>query len=237
MSANLNAEINLNQFALKLLESTYGLEFICVLIFLVVMVSSIYFLAKSGVISGLRDYSDYKRRKKNEYIDEQENLLKEDTLTEFSNELKYHLKVAKLANYLNVKNKDIDLLKYILSCCDKDRAVRLYKRGQEYLEKDEVSRKYELKKKYTKNKIKWYGYCGTILYIFINAIGCAPYIVITYISFVYSESISTLPSDLNYLLICFFMIFFIISMFVLWHFLKPEAAKNFLELEKINLSS
>lgn len=105
------------------------------------------------------------------------------------------------------------------------------------MEKDEVSRKYELKKKYTKNKIKWYGYCGTILYFFINAIGCAPYIVITYISFVYSESISTLPSDLNYLLICFFMIFFIISMFVLWHFLKPEAAKNFLELEKINLSS
>lgn len=130
MSANLNAELNLNQFALKILESAYGLEFTCVIIFLIVVVASIYFIAKSGVITGLREFSEHRRRKRNEQINEQENLLVGDTLLEFSDELQYHLKVSKLANYLNIKNKDIDLLKYILSCRDKDKAVRLYKIGK-----------------------------------------------------------------------------------------------------------
>lgn len=234
MSANLNAELNLNQFALKILESTYGLEFICVIIFLVVIVASIYFIAKSGLISGLREHGEHKRRKRNEHINEQENLLIGDMLLEFSDELKYHLKVSKLANYLNIKNKDIDLLKYILSCRDKDRAVRLYKIGKAYLEKDEESHKYKLKKKYTENKIKLYGYLGTVLYIFINIFGCTPYIVVTYLRFSYNKNNSAISNDLNYLLFFFFMIFFVISMFVLWHYLRPEAAKNFLEMEKIN---
>ncbi|MGD9699298.1 MULTISPECIES: hypothetical protein [unclassified Acinetobacter] len=66
MSANLNAELNLNQFALKILESAYGLEFTCVIIFLIVVVASIYFIAKSGVITGLREFSEHRRRKRNE---------------------------------------------------------------------------------------------------------------------------------------------------------------------------
>lgn len=175
MSANLNAELNLNQFALKILESAYGLEFTCVIIFLIVVVASIYFIAKSGVITGLREFSEHRRRKRNEQINEQENLLVGDTLLEFSDELQYHLKVSKLANYLNIKNKDIDLLKYILSCRDKDKAVRLYKIGKKYLEKDKESCKYKLKKKYTLKRIKWYGYWGTILY-FLRAfkILCQP---------------------------------------------------------------
>lgn len=234
MAANLNTELNLNQVALKILESSYGLEFICVIIFLIVVVASIYFVAKSGIFSGLREYSDHRRRKRNEYINEQENLLAGDVMLEFSDELKYHLKVSKLANYLNIKNKDIDLLKYILSCRDKDRAVRLYKIGKAYLEKDEVSQKYQLKKKYTEKRIKLYGYLGTILYILINVLGCAPYIVVTYLRFTYNKNGSAIPNDLNYLLFSFFIIFFVVSMFILWHLLRPEAAKNFLEMEKIN---
>lgn len=234
MSANLNAELNLNQFAVKILESTYGLEFTYVIIFLIVVVASIYFIAKSGVITGLREFSEHKRRKRNEQINEQENLLIGDTLLEFSDELKYHLKVSKLANYLNIKNKDIDLLKYILSCRDKDKAVRLYKIGKEYLEKDEESHNYKLKKKYTLKRIKLCGYWGTILYILINIFGSSPYLVVTYLRFNYRERSFTVSNDLNFLMFFFFMIFFVISMFVLWHYLRPEAAKNFLEMEKIN---
>jgi len=234
MSANLNAELNLNQFALKILESAYGLEFTCVIIFLIVVVASIYFIAKSGVITGLREFSEHRRRKRNEQINEQENLLVGDTLLEFSDELQYHLKVSKLANYLNIKNKDIDLLKYILSCRDKDKAVRLYKIGKKYLEKDKESCKYKLKKKYTLKRIKWYGYWGTILYFLINIFGSTPYLVVTYLRFAHREEGFTISNDLNYLMFFFFMIFFLISMLVLWHYLKPEAAKNFLEMEKID---
>jgi hypothetical protein len=234
MSANLNAELNLNQFALKIIESAYGLEFTCVIIFLIVVVASIYFIAKSGVITGLREFSEHRRRKRNEQINEQENLLVGDTLLEFSDELQYHLKVSKLSNYLNIKNKDIDLLKYILSCRDKDKAVRLYKIGEEYLEKDKESNNYKLKTKYTLKRIKWYGYWGTILYILINIFGSTPYLVVTYLRFAYREDGFTASNDLNYLMFFFFMIFFLISMFVLWYYLRPEAAKNFLEMEKIN---
>lgn len=157
-----------------------------------------------------------------------------DTLLEFSDELQYHLKVSKLANYLNIKNKDIDLLKYILSCRDKDKAVRLYKLGKDYLEKDKESNNYKLKTKYTLKRIKWYGYLGTILYFLINIFGSTPYLVVTYLRFAYKEEGFTVSNDLNYLMFFFFMIFFMISMFVLWHYLRPEAAKNFLEMEKIN---
>src|SRR5690606_18146318 len=234
MAANLNTKLNLNQFALKILESAYGFEFICIIISFIVVVASIYFIAKSGVISGLREYSEHRRKKHNEHISEQENLLIGDSLLEFSDELKYHLKVSKLANYLNIKNKDIDLLKYILSCREKDKAVRLYKIGKDYLEKDSESKNYRLKKKYTLKKIKFYESLGTVLYILINVLGLSPYLILTYLKFRYSEQNSNIPNELNYLVFFIFIIFFVISLFVLWHYLKPEAAKNFLEMEKIN---
>jgi len=234
MSANLNAELNLNQFALKILESAYGFEFICVIIFIIVVVASIYSIAKSGVISGLREYSEHRRRKQNEHINEQENLLIGDSLLEFSDELKYHLRVSKLSNYLNIKNRDIDLLKYILSCREKDRAVRLYKIGKDYLEKDVENKNYKLKKKYTLKKIKFYESLGTVLYILINVLGSSPYLILTYLKFKYSEQNFTVSNELNYLIFFIFIIFFVISLFVLWHYLKPQAAKNFLEMEKIN---
>ncbi|CAM9250597.1 hypothetical protein [Acinetobacter pseudolwoffii] len=65
MAANLNTELNLNQFALKILESAYGFEFICIIISFIVVVASIYFIAKSGVISGLREYSRSPAKVKN----------------------------------------------------------------------------------------------------------------------------------------------------------------------------
>src|SRR5690606_7127949 len=205
MSANLNAELNLNQFALKILESAYGFEFICVIIFIIVVVASIYFIAKSGGISGLREYSEHRWRKQNEHINEQENLLIGDSLLEFSDELKYHLKVSKLANYLNIKNRDIDLLKYILSCREKDRTVRLYKIGKDYLEKDVESKNYKLKKKYTLKKIKFYESLGTVLYILINVLGLSPYLILTYLKFRYSEQNSNIPNELNYLVFFIFI--------------------------------
>src|SRR5690606_40139628 len=97
--------------------------------------------------------------------------------------------------YLNIINKDIDLLKYILSCREKDKAVRLYKIGKDYLEKDSESKNYRLKKKYTLKKIKFYESLGTVLYILINVLGLSPYLILTYLKFRYSEQNSNIPNE------------------------------------------
>ena len=235
MAANFNTDLDLNNIALIILGSAYGLEFICVLVVIFVLVASIYFIAKSGFISSLREHSEHRRKKRNELITDQEKLLDDKFLTEFSSDLEYHIKVSKLENYLNIKNRDIDLLKYILSCRNKDKAVKLYKIGKEYLEKDNLSNNYKLKPKYTVKRLKFYENFGTFIYFTMNALGAVPYIVLSFLNIFYKEYRLAITSDLLYLAIFFFIGVFVFSMFVLWGFLKPEAAKNFLELEKIDI--
>jgi len=99
------------------------------------------------MVAGIREYSDHRRKKRNEQITEQEKLFEDEFLKEYTRELEYHVKVSKLENYLNIKNKDLDLLTYILSCRDRVRAVRLYKIGKNHLEKEKGSCTYKLKEK------------------------------------------------------------------------------------------
>lgn len=231
---SINANIDLNTVILRLLESPVGLVFLCLIMLGILLVFAIYFIAKSGFISGLREHSEHRNKKINDQITEQEKLLNDTFLTDFKDQLTYHIKVSKLENYLNIRNRDMDLLKYILSCCNKEKAVKLYKIGKDYLNKDPESNTYKLKPKYTKKRIKLYGILGTTLYFIINFIGAGPYIAINLLKFFYRDETFTVSDNLNYLMLFFFIIFFVISFLVLWHFLRPEAAKNFLELEKIN---
>lgn len=114
-----NINFDLNAFIEKIQNSAYGIELIVGITVIVVLVISIYFLAQSGVVSGIRDYSDHRRKKRNEIITEHQKLLKDKILKDYSSDLEYHIKVSKLENYLNIKNKDLDLLTYILSCRDR----------------------------------------------------------------------------------------------------------------------
>ncbi|MND72387.1 hypothetical protein D3C80_639350 [compost metagenome] len=68
MAANFNTDLDLNNIASIILGSTYGLEFICVLLVIFVLVASIYFIAKSGFISSLREHSEHRIKKINELI-------------------------------------------------------------------------------------------------------------------------------------------------------------------------
>ncbi|OTG62630.1 hypothetical protein B9T25_14345 [Acinetobacter sp. ANC 4470] len=164
MAANINSTFDLTPLALKIAESTYGAVFFSVVVVLIVSGYVLSMLLKSGIITSFAEHSEHRRKKRNELITDQEKLLDDMSLTEFSSDLKYHIKVSKLENYLNIKNRDIDLLKYILSCRNKDKAVKLFKLGKEYLEKDNVSNNYRLKPKYTVKRLKFYENFGTSIF-------------------------------------------------------------------------
>ena len=234
MAVNLNGDLDATQVFLKILEQNYGLELIYALIVIAALVAATYFIAKSGVVAGIRDYSDHRRKKRNEQITEQEKLLEDEFLKEYASELEYHVKVSKLENYLNIKNKDLDLLSYIITCRDRVRAVRLFKIGKNYLEKDEENKLYKLKPKYTEKKLKSYSFWGAFWYILINTVGASPIILITVLPIFYREQLPAISNSVFTVLFLFFIAVFIFSMYVLWGFLKPEAAQNFLKLEKIN---
>jgi len=230
----LNASIDLNSVITKIQNSAYGIEFICVITTIIVLVTCIYFLTKAGVFSGILEFSNHRRKKRNEIIAEQEKLLEDDFLKEYSSELEYHIKASKLSNYLNVKNKDLDLLTYILSCRNKERAVRLYKLGQEYLEKDEEAGQYKLQTKYTQKRINTHFWVGTTLYVLINVLGAGPFLYLSYLKFQFRHETFTIPDSLYMSILFFFIAFFVVSLLVLWESMRPTAAKNFLEMEKIS---
>lgn len=234
MAVNLNGDLDATQVFLKILEQNYGLELIYALIVIAALVASTYFIAKSGVVAGIRDYSDQRRKKRNEQITEQEKLLEDEFLKEYASELKYHVKVSKLENYLNIKNKDLDLLSLIMSCRDRVKAVRLFKIGKDYLEKDEETSLYKLKPKYTEKKLKSASLWGTFWYFLINIVGASPLILIILLPIFYKEQAPMISNSVFIAVFLFYIAVFIFSMYVLWGFLKPEAAQNFLKLEKIN---
>lgn len=230
----LNASVDLNSVITKIQNSAYGIEFICVITTIIVLVTCIYFLTKAGVFSGIRDFSEHRTRQRNKQIAEQEKLLTDDFLKEYASELEYHIKASKLSNYLNVKNKDLDLLTYILSCRNKERAVRLYKLGQEYLEKDEAAGQYKLQPKYTQKRINIHFWVGTTLYVVINVLGASPFLYLSYLKFKFRHETFTIPDSLYMSILFFFIAFFVVSLLVLWESMRPTAAKNFLEMEKIS---
>ncbi len=234
MATNITGELDITQILLKILEQTYGFEVLYTIIIVGTIVASTYFIAKSGLITGIRDYSEHRRKKRNEQIAEQEMLLEDKFLKKYTKELDYHVKVAKLENYLNIKNKDLDLLTYILSCRNRLKAVSLYKKGKDYLEKDKVTKQYKLKSKYTPKRLKLYSYWGTFIYFAINFVGAGPYILLTYLRYIYKKEGTEISYNVDLILFGFFIAVFLFSLYVLWGFLKPEAAQNFLKLEKIS---
>ncbi len=234
MAANINGTFDFTTIILKLIDSTYGIVFFSIVVFLLISGYVISILLKSGVVSSFTTFSDHWKEQRNKQIVDQEKLLNDEFLKEFSTEINYHIKASKLSNYLNIKNKDLDLLTYILSCRNKERAVRLYKIGRDYLEKDEVAGLYKLKKNYTEKKIKLYSTLGTVFYVLINFIGLSPFMIIQYFRLIYRHNNLNIPNDLYSSMFYFFIVFFIIALMVLWKFLKPTAAKNFLEIEKIS---
>lgn len=226
MAINLNAD----PIVSKVVGGPYGIEFIYIFIIVSSIVAILYFIAKSGFILNLIEFLEYRSQRIDKEIAAQEKILEDDSLAEFKSQLEYHVKVSKLARFLNIDNNDIDLLNYILSCKDHKKAVRLYNLGKDYLEKDSVNKIYKIKPKFDDAKIKKYTRWATISYFLISFIGALPFLM----EVPYRISRNELPlisTQIMYFVI--FIVFLLIAMTVLRKYLKPEAAKNFLELEKI----
>ncbi|MBJ9903654.1 hypothetical protein [Acinetobacter bereziniae] len=228
----INATFDLNKFIDQYINFNSGITFFNALFIIFIIILAFYFIGKSGLLSGLREHSEYKRKKIKYTIEDQEELLKDESLKDFKKYLEYHLKVTKLGNYLKFKENDIDLLKYIISCRNKNKAIRLYSFGQKYIEKD--NSKFRLKKGLTNKKIKKSVLIGDVLYFSIASIGALPFLSILIVPLFFPELRMEINQKLMTPSIILFLVFLFIALLVLWKYLKPEAAQNFLELEKIS---
>lgn len=230
MAASINTDVNLNPVVIRLLESEWGLLFICIMIFLLVIGGFVYLLAKSGVMSGFTAYTEHTSKKFHKEIEYKEELLSDESLIEFKDLMEYHVKVSKLENFLKFKNKDIDLLKYALYCRDSRKALKLYIRGKDFLEKDKKTNSFKLKNKMTVDKIKIREKIALIIYCLLNFIGTLPYIgqVIIIIFKISEVNWFSLKDQL-----IIFIVLLVFSFIVVTFLLSPRAAQSFLELEKI----
>lgn len=228
----INATFDLNKFIDQYINFNSGISFFNALFIIFIIILAFYFIGKSGLLSGLREHSEYKRKKIKYTIEDQEELLKDESLKDFKKYLEYHLKVTKLGNYLKFKENDIDLLKYIISCRNKNKAIRLYSFGQKYIEKD--NSKFRLKKGLTDVKVKKSALIGNILYFSIAIFGSLPILTCLFTPVFHPELKELIAQKLEMPSIIFFFVFLFIAMLILWKYLKPEAAQNFLELEKIS---
>lgn len=230
MAANVDAKVDLNVFLNEIMKSEFGLIFICALLLIIVIVASLHIFWKSGLLSHFQVYSELSNKKFLREIEHKEELLNDESLSEFKGEMAYHIKVSKLENFLKFKNKDIDLLRYILSCRDSARAIRLYKKGSQYLEKDLETKAYRLVPDYTKEKVEriekrtYYWYFG------LNIVGMLPFFL---------KLISSLNKSWTFIEfktsdgLLFFILMFLVSLIYTFKHLRPYSALYFLELEKI----
>lgn len=233
MAANVDAKVDFTAILSEIMKSEYGLVFICSLLFLIVLAAFLYMFGKSGIISHFKIYTEYSNKKFLREIEQKEELLNDEALSEFKGDMEYHIKVSKLENFLKFKNKDIDLLKYIMSCRDSQRAIRLYKKGSEYLEKDKETKVYRFKPKYTKESIQRQEKRTLYFYFGINALGGSPF----FLKLISSRYPSFISFDFDVFEgTLFFIICFIISIIYTFNTLRPYSALYFLEIEKINES-
>ncbi|MHA3078848.1 hypothetical protein [Acinetobacter sp. ANC 5502] len=230
----MNAEIDFSPIIPYLLKSTYGVIFICVLALFASIIFGMYFLIKSGLLTSIREFHEFKSSKIDAYIKTQKKFLNDPDFSECKDEIAYNLKLAKLEKLLNFKHHDIDLLLYILSCKNKDRAIRLYKSSKQFLKKDDASHTYVLIEKWTHKKInskyKW----GSFLYFGIIAISLFPALWMGYLLIKNGVSLREVPSSFYIAQVKLLLMAFVIAVLVLINMVRPMKAKTFLELEKIS---
>lgn len=233
MAASLNGSFDLTQIALKIIESTYGLVFISFLLFLIAFGGFIYLLSKSGVFSNFATYTEHTSKKFHKEIEYKKELINDDSLSEFKGAMEHHVKVSKLENFLKHKNKDIDVLKYALLSMDSKRALKLYERGKDFLVKDPQTKVFKLKEGMTLEKIKRREIFGLCIYIIINLIGAAPYLIQVLITLFRIKGVEWFSLSDQLLIFIAFLVF---SLIIVTFLFNPRAAQSFLEMEKININ-
>lgn len=233
MAANINAELNLNSLLEQLLDNPYGLFTICLIIGLIIIISAIFFLAKSGILSTIREHQEYKMRRIKDEIKDQEEMLVDESFKQYRHQIRYHLDVAKLNKLLKYSHFDKDLLEYILSCKNSRLAIFYYESSNFYLEKDSETKQFKLKKYCSNRLVNWLNGLGTFLYFGISLGSLSPIIYTMFLFLRAGESLSKIPNSFFLSQLFLFVVSIILGLMLMAPLVKPWKAKQFLELEKI----
>lgn len=235
MAANLNSELNLTPLLEKILDNPYGLFVICMVLGLILIIALVFFIARSGILSSIREHQEYKVRKIKDEIKDQEELLKDDSFKRYRDQIQYHLDVTKLSKLLKYSHHDKDLLEYILSCKDSRLAIFYYESSNSYLEKDNETKQFKLKKYCKDWGVNWLNRIGTIIYFGISLGSLSPTIYIFYICIKAGESLNKIPNSFFVSQFFLFLISLVFALMLLNPLVKPWKAKKFLGLEKIDI--
>lgn len=230
---NVNAELDLNIIVNKLIGNTYGVVFLCLIGVFIIIVVSIYFIAKSGFLTEVRAFLEYKIKNESNKIKNKEDIMNEPAINYIKEDIQYHNNVEKLQKYLNFKHPDIDLLCYIISCRNKKAAIQYFQASSSCLTKDRNLKKYILKKEYSNHRIKVLYWIGTIQYFGLIAASLFPTYWVFYILWTTNENINNLPPVFFGLQFILSIVAIGIAFILLGFFLKPWKAKQFLKLEKV----
>lgn len=233
MAANLNTELNLNPLVDRMLDNPYGLFAIFLVLGLILVIALVFFLAKSGILSTIREHQEYKISKIKDEIKDQEELLKDESFKKYKNQIQYHLDVIKLNKLLKYSHHDKNLLEYILSCKNSRLAIFYYESSSFYLEKDDETKQFKLKKYCKDWLVNWLNGIGTFIYFGISLGSLYPMIYVFYSCIKAGESLNQIPSSFFVSQFLLFIISLVLALMLLSPLVKPWKAKKFLELEKI----
>lgn len=230
MAMNLNAELNLSPLMEIMLKNPYAVgAFLCLVLF----VGVVFFVAKSGVLSIFSEHQEYRLRRIKDETTDQELLLADESLRKYNNQISYHLQISKLNNLLKFNHHDIDLLEYILSCKNKDLAIFYYKSAGQYIEKDEITKQFKLKKYCNDWLVKLLDRIGMILYFGIGFGSLLPMVYVLYLCSVTGQSLSVIPGSFILSQLFLFCMCLLLALIVSNPLFKPWKARQFLKLEKI----
>jgi len=215
MAANFNTEFNLNPLIERVLDNPYGVGVLIAVVILGLVILLFFSIFKSGILSGIREHQEYKARKIKEEIKDQEDLLEDESFKKYRHQIKYHLDVVKLNKLLKYSHYDKDLLEYILSCKDKRLAMLYYDSANFFIEKDKITKKFQLK-----------GFCHNWWIKLLNGVG-------TILYFGISLGVKGIPLSFVASQFLLFVLGIMLGMMILIPMVRPWKAMKFLELEKI----
>ncbi|ENX36812.1 hypothetical protein F889_00063 [Acinetobacter colistiniresistens] len=85
MATNLNSELNLTPLLERIIDNPYGVIVCSIVLFLVLVVAIVFFIAKSGILSSIREHQDHKIQRINDEIKDQEKLLDDVSFEKYKN--------------------------------------------------------------------------------------------------------------------------------------------------------
>ncbi|MCH7303503.1 hypothetical protein NDN11_15295 [Acinetobacter sp. C26M] len=237
MSANLNSELNLTPLLERIIDNPYGVIICSSVLFLVLVVAIVFFVAKSGILSSIREHQDHKIQRINDEIKDQEKLLSDASFEKYKNQIQYHLDVSKLNKLLKYSHHDKDLLEYILSCENKNLAIFYYKKASFYLEKDQTTQKFKLKSFCKDWLVNSLNVAGTIIYFSIGFGSLLPMAYIAFMCIKAGVGLNQVPFSFFVSQFILFIACLLLALMILKPMVKPWQAKKFLELEKVKNNS